>query len=179
MSPKYFCEYMHITDMEPAEPIVVPKGAEIKPKNGRVQQNTVTTQKTEQTIQAPVLKPIEYGGFDLNVTIVTILKTLSDVSKKQYYGASTLVDILRGSKSKKIQTAKLNKINGYGKLSAIKREDVEFLVDWLIENGFILKTKGPYPVLHPTYNGNHYSEIITRQKLQSLKRKLESTESTI
>lgn len=47
MSPKYFCEYMHITDMEPAEPIVVPKGAEIKPKSGRVQQNTVTTQKTE------------------------------------------------------------------------------------------------------------------------------------
>lgn len=125
------------------------------------------------------MKPIEYGGFDLNITIVTILKTLSDVSKKQYYGASTLVDILRGSKSKKIQTAKLNKINGYGKLSAIKREDVEFLVDWLIENGFILKTKGPYPVLHPTYNGNHYSEIITRQKLQALKRKSESTESTI
>ena len=179
MSPKYFCEYMHITDMEPAEPIVVPKGAEIKPKNVKVQQNTVTTQKTEQTIQAPVLKPIEYGGFDLNVTIVMILKTLSEVSKKKYYGASTLVDILRGSKSQKIQTAKLNKINGYGKLSAIKREDVEFLVDWLIENGFILKTKGPYPVLHPTYNGNHYSEIITRQKLQSLKRKLESTESTI
>ena len=86
------------------------------------------------------------------------------------------LDILRGSKSKKIQTAKLNKINGYGKLSAIKREDVEFLVDWLIENGFILKTKGPYPVLHPTYNGNHYSEIITRQKLQALKRKLGSTE---
>ena len=112
----------------------------------------------------------ELHMYDLYVPI------LSDVSKKQYYGASTLVDILRGSKSKKIQTAKLNKINGYGKLSAIKREDVEFLVDWLIENGFILKTKGPYPVLHPTYNGNHYSEIITRQKLQSLKRKLGSTE---
>lgn len=67
-------------------------------------------------------------------------------------------------------------LDGYGKLSGVKREDVEFLVEWLIENGFILKTKGMYPVLHPTYNGNHYSEIITRQKLQALKRKMESAE---
>ena len=70
----------------------------------------------------------------------------------------------------------LNQLNGYGKLSEIKREDVQFLVDWLIGSHFILKTKGKYPVLHPTYNGEHYSEMITRQKLQSLKKILQNME---
>ena len=176
MSPKYFYEYMHITDMRPAEPIAIPKGADIKPKSEKLVQSTVDEQKPAQTIQVPDMKPIEYYGIDLNTTIGMILKTLSDVSEKKFYGTTMLVDILRGSKSKKIQSAGLDMLDGYGKLSGVKREDVEFLVEWLIENGFILKTKGMYPVLHPTYNGNHYSEIITRQKLQALKKKMESAE---
>ena len=60
---------------------------------------------------------------------------------------------------------------------ALKRDDVQFLVEWLIENEYIRQTRGPYPVLHPTYNGKHYGEVITRQKLQALRRKLELTVS--
>ena len=176
MSPKYFYEYMHITDTEPAEPIEIPRGASIKPKNETVVQNAETPQKPERQVQVPELKPILCRGVDLNSAIGTILNTLSEISEKKYYGITTLVDILRGSKSQKIQSAGLNNLDGYGKLSDIKREDVEFLVEWLIENGYILKTKGLYPVLHPTYNGTHYRELITRQKLQALKRKLDNTE---
>ncbi len=87
-----------------------------------------------------------------------------------------LVDVLRGSKNKRILTDGLQDVDGYGKLSDVDRVDVEFLVEWLIDKGFILKTKGLYPVLHPTYNGEHFGEIITRQKLQALKKKLETTE---
>jgi len=36
-----------------------------------------------------------------------------------------------------------------------------------------LKTKGRYPVLHSTYEGLHYSEIITQNKLKKLKKYLE------
>ena len=89
-----------------------------------------------------------------------------------------LIDVLRGSQSKKILADHLNETSGYGKLSGIARDDVLFMVDWLIENGFALKTRGPYPVLHPTYNGEHYGEVITRQKLQALKTKLQSTETS-
>jgi DNA helicase-4 len=47
-------------------------------------------------------------------------------------------------------------------------------VEWLIEQNFILKTKGMYPVLHPTYNGQHYAETMTTAKLKKLSEYLAS-----
>ena len=52
-------------------------------------------------------------------------------------------------------------------------ENYETHIEWLIENHFVLQTKGLYPVLHPTYEGTHYSETITEGMLKKLKRKLE------
>lgn len=174
MSPKYYYEYMHITDEEPAQPLSIPKGGDIKPKQKRKVQASEIEPKP--SIQVPDMKVVEYRGIDLNETIGTILDTLSKLSGKKFYGVTMLVDVLRGSQNKKIRSDGLDQIDGYGKLSEIKRDDVEFIVEWLIENGYILKTKGMYPVLHPTYNGEHYSEVITRQKLLALKKKLVNTE---
>ena len=42
----------------------------------------------------------------------------------------------------------LNNCQGYGKLVGLRREIVHFLVDWLIENGYILQIRGKYPGLH-------------------------------
>ena len=43
----------------------------------------------------------------------------------------------------------------------------------MINNHYILKTKTKYPVLHPTYNGNHFDECITKKQLKDLKKYLE------
>jgi DNA helicase-4 len=37
----------------------------------------------------------------------------------------------------------------------------------------MLKTKAKYPVLHPTYNGNHFDECITNKQIKDLKKYLE------
>jgi len=50
----------------------------------------------------------------------------------------------------------------------MSREDLSVIVEWLIENHYILQTKGQYPVLHQTYNGNHYNETITKGQLTKL-----------
>ena len=176
MTPSYFYEYMHITNTEPVAPIVVPKGYNIKP--GKQKPASAPATESPVTIQVPDIKPIEYHGMDLNVALGTILKTLSALSAKKFYGITMLVDVLRGSQSKRIQADGLAQADGYGSLANVKREDVQYLVEWLIENGFILKTRGQYPVLHLTYNGEHYSEVISRQKIQVLKKKLESTSSS-
>ena len=102
------------------------------------------------------------------------LQCLSHISEKHFYGVTVLIDVLRGSQSKRITEAKLNEVAEYGKLGAVNREDLNVIVDWLIENHFILQTKGMYPVLHPTYEGTHYSETITDKMLVKLRNKLEN-----
>ena len=54
--------------------------------------------------------------------------------------------------------------------------EIILLIEWLIENKMILQTKGQYPVLHPTYEGNHYKEVITKDMLKSLIKKLDKAE---
>ena len=76
--------------------------------------------------------------------------------------------MLRGSTSKRIVDAGLDYVAEYGKLSKMCREDISTIIAWLIENKYILQTKGLYPVLHPTYNGLHYNEVITKGQLEKL-----------
>ncbi|MBQ2212391.1 MAG: DNA helicase UvrD, partial [Ruminococcus sp.] len=179
MVPEYFYKVMGIKDEEPATPITIPKGYKLETKTSAKKQTTPvdkTQQEPAADIPMPSIKPVEYNEYDLGKTLGMILQTLSDVSSKRFFGKTTLVDILRGSQNRKIKQYKLYQYDGYGKLAGVKRDEVDYLIDWLIENGFILKTRGPYPVLHPTYNGVHFGEVITRQKLQALKKKMETTE---
>ncbi len=179
MVPEYFYKVMGIKDEEPATPITIPKGYKLETKTSAEKQTTPvdkTQQEPAADIPMPSTKPVEYNEYDLGKTLGMILQTLSDVSSKRFFGKTTLVDILRGSQNRKIKQYKLYQYDGYGKLAGVKRDEVDYLIDWLIENGFILKTRGPYPVLHPTYNGVHFGEVITRQKLQALKKKMEITE---
>lgn len=175
MSPRYFYSYMNINDLEPGNPVIIPKGLDIQPKKKGVSDKPVVKPKPEERvlIDAVETKAVMYNGNDLNQVIVTILQCLSDISAKKYYGATTLVDVLRGSQSKKIQDGGLDAINGYNALSGLSRDDLAFVIEWLISNGYILQTKGLYPVLHPTNKGINYSENMTNQKLYVLKRALE------
>ena len=118
-----------------------------------------------------------YQGHDLNQVIVVILQCLEDISVKRYYGVTTLLDVLRGSMSKDIVSKGLNEVEGYGKLTGVKREDLAFIVDWLISNGYILRTKSRYPVLHHTNKGMKYHDNITLKQLQALNRELEQTDT--
>ena len=125
-------------------------------------------------IQKPQLESVCYRHFDLNYIVYTILKCLNNISEEKYFGITTLVDVLRGSESKKIYKYNLNEVSGYGELKIISREDLNAIIEWLIDNHFMLKTNHPrYPVLHPTYEGKNYAENITAAKLKKLKSYLE------
>lgn len=182
MSPKYYYEYMGIKDTEPAAPIIVPKGIQIQPKNQPASDVIGMSKKPETTREAvsrETMKQVLYKGCDLYMVLETVLQTLTEISEKKFYGTTILTDVLRGSENNKIKTGKLNLSIGYGKLKTLPREDVLFIIEWLIEKHYILKTKGLYPVLHPTYEGNHFSETMTHGQLLALKRKLEATESEV
>lgn len=113
-------------------------------------------------------RQVIYQGADLSDVVYTIFLCLSHVSEKHYYGVTTLVDVLRGAQSKKLISAGLDAVSEYGKLKYLSRDDLNAILDWLIENKFILQTKGKYPVLHPTYNSMHFDESVTAGTLKKL-----------
>ena len=113
---------------------------------------------------------------DLNQSLAAILQCLSDISVKHYYGSETLIDVLRGDAGVEKKSPDLMFVEGFGKLNEIERNDLHFIIEWLIAKGFIRRTKERNPVLHPTYNGIHYSETMNESLLKELRGQLEKTE---
>lgn len=124
-------------------------------------------------IQKADLKPVVYNGFDLNELIFTVIKALQNVSRVRFYGVSMLTDVLKGVDNKRILDNRLDKIPEYGVLKKLSGETVKSVIEWMISEHLILKTKEHYPVLHSTYEGLHYSEVMTEGKLKRLKKYLE------
>ena len=151
-----------------------------------------TTVKVNQNIQVPhkelkwnakdddyveviraEIKPILYGEIDLNEVVFNIVKALQNVSMIKFYGITVFCEVLCGANNKKIHDNRLDKIPEYGIYKSLPEDMVRSVVDWMISEHYILKTKGKYPVLHSTYEGLHYSESITEGKLKKLKKQLE------
>ena len=117
--------------------------------------------------------------WDLNETILCILTALQNMSKVRYYGVTMLIDILRGSGSKRIFDNELDKIPEYGALKDMPRDVIQSIMEWMLKQKYILKTKEKYPVLHSTYEGLHYSETITTGKLKKLEEYLSGEDEVV
>ena len=179
VSRNTYYDLMGIVDEAPAESVVMKSGLKTPVPEKTVHSAESLADNSPETGPESILikttdsKSVFSHGVDLNSAIQIILQCLEDISTKRYYGITMLTDVLRGSPTKRMLTRKLNESPLFGSLSHMEREDVTFIIEWLIKNGFILKTKGLYPVLHPTYEGRHYGEIITKGKLNKLKKLLE------
>lgn len=119
------------------------------------------------------LEPVLYAEYDLNELIFIIVKALQNVSRNKFYGVTILVDVLKGVNNKKIFEKQLHLVTEFGALKEMPHETIVAVIDWMISEHLILKTKGKYPVLHSTYEGLHYSEKVTASKLKRLKKYLE------
>ena len=118
--------------------------------------NIVPTEDYVEVVRAQ-LKPIEYSNWELGQVFYTVICGLQNMSSVRFYGVTMLVDILRGADSKRIFDNNLNKIQEFGALKEMPRETIQSIIEWMIKEHYILKTKGKYPVLHSTYEGLHYS----------------------
>lgn len=141
----------------------------------RKQPNIIKSKDKEESIniEKPNIVPIIHNGIELNEVVYTILSALQHISSVRYYGVTMLLDILHGTESKRVLEARLNYIPEFGTLKSIERDKLQSIVEWLLENHYMLKTRGKYPTLHPTYEGLHYGEVITATKLKKLKNYLE------
>lgn len=124
-------------------------------------------------LNKPQTNAVIYQEYELNDVVHTILQGLVHISERKYFGTHVLADTLCGVSGKKIMDSGLNRIPEYGRLKKISNRQVIAMIYWLIENHFILQTKGQYPVLHPTYETTHYEKFMTASKLKKLRKYLE------
>ncbi len=126
-----------------------------------------------QGIQFKETNDLSYKGKDLYELARNMVSCLDNISANYYFGITTLISVLRGGKRKQITKHMLNEVPEYGMYSDMSRDDMRAIVQWMINNHYMLKTKAKYPVLHPTYNGNHFDECITKKQIRDLKKYLE------
>lgn len=119
------------------------------------------------------LEPVMYGENNLNEVIFTVVNALQNISKEKFYGITILTEVLMGIDSSRIYHNGLDRIPEFRALPNLPYETIKAVIEWMIQEHLILKTKCRYPVLHSTYEGLHYSEVITEKKLQELKKYLE------
>lgn len=109
-----------------------------------------------------------YKGHNILEIVETVLQCLVHISEKKFYSETILIRSLCGSSDKKILQDGLEKLPEYGELSYLGRSNVRKVVDWLLEQHYILETKGANPVLHITNEGLHYKEHMTPEKMKRL-----------
>ena len=114
-----------------------------------------------------------YNDVDLNEVVYTIVKALQNVSRNKFFNVKVLTDVLYGTESEKVVKNNLSQIPEYKALSNLSYDVIQAIIEWMIKEHLMLKTKERYPVLHSTYDGLHYSEFITEGKLKKLKKYLE------
>ena len=176
MPRKYYYDIMHI---QPDEPVPASLPIPEPPKEPVSVEKTESKEPCEKEIPVEIkeadIKGVFYKGQNLNTAVLTILRALEHISVSKYFGKQILISVLRGGESDKILKNQLNTIPEYNSMRGLTRRDLDIIVDWLIENKYILKTNHPqYPVLHPTYNGRHYGEVITTGQLKKLLKELEN-----
>lgn len=145
-----------------------------KPKPNNEQKSIVNKELDDYVdIQKANVKPVMYGERDLNDIVYTVVCGLQNVSKERFFSEKVLADVLCGIGSEKVVKNNLASLTEFGIFKDIQYDVVQAVIEWMISQHLILKTKERYPVLHSTYDGLHYSEFITEGKLKKLKRYIE------
>ena len=102
-----------------------------------------------------------------------ILECISALSLRKFYNKETVTDVLQGASTTVIQKDKLQTIPQYGVLQHRHRQVILDCIEFLLQNHFLLQTKHTrYPVLHMTYEGNHYAEYMTDTMVKRLSTEL-------
>ncbi len=91
-------------------------------------------------------------------------KVLSCIYRmKIKFGINMLVDVLRGSKNKKVLQFNFDKLSTYGIMKDYKADDLRTFINTLISHGYISVKEGTYPVLF--LNENSRKVLIGEEKV--------------
>jgi len=90
---------------------------------------------------------------------------------KQKFGSGMLVDVLRGSKNKKVIQFHFDELSTYGLMKDYSAEDLKNFINTLISHGYINVVEGTYPVL--SLNDRSRNVLTSKEKVQLKEFKVE------
>lgn len=95
--------------------------------------------------------------FEVENVTVEAQKILSCIlrleQRNRRVGKMAVVDILRGSKSEKLLSQKLDELSTYGIMTDTSAKRVRYILDALVAEGLLVQTDGSYPVIVSTASG--------------------------
>jgi ATP-dependent DNA helicase RecQ len=99
-------------------------------------------------------------------------KVLSCIYRmKNKFGSGMLIDVLRGSKNKKVMQFKFHELSTYGLMKDYSAEELKNFINTLISHGVISVVEGTYPVL--TLNERSRRVLTSEQKVELKEFKVE------
>lgn len=88
---------------------------------------------------------------DLQDITIEAQKIISCVYRaRERYGKNTIIDILKGSKGKKILESGLDQLSTYGIMTTEHRDKINLIINKLCADGYLKMTEEQYPVLKLT-----------------------------
>ncbi|GAB6170459.1 DNA helicase RecQ [Clostridium carnis] len=103
-------------------------------------------------------------------------KVLSCIYRmKRSFGATMVIDVLRGSKNKKVMQFDFNNLSTYGIMKDYSNENLKNFINTLISHGYLDSIEGTYPVLR--LNNNSIKVLKGEESVQFKEFKVERRES--
>ena len=96
---------------------------------------------------------------DITSSAKTVFSTIKNIDQR--YGMGLVIDILLGKKSDRILTLRFDKLNEFGALSNNDISEVREIVNFLVEEEYLLISQGEYPIVKLT---NKVSLILVDAK---------------
>jgi ATP-dependent DNA helicase RecQ len=91
----------------------------------------------------------EFEETDITIPAQKILSCVYRIEQQhRRFGKITVIDILRGSKSKKIKTSGLDKLSTYGIMADTEIHRIRTILDYLADQGYLGVTEDEYPVVY-------------------------------
>lgn len=110
---------------------------------------------------------------DITVDAKKIMSCIKRMGSR--YGTNLVTDVLKGSKSSKIQNLGFDTISTYGILKEYSKDSIKELISFLMAQGYIICIGKQYPVLVLDAKAN---DVLFGTKTITMKRKIEKEAST-
>ena len=89
-----------------------------------------------------------YEEVDVSSKLRIILTAVREMEEKgRCFGRILLRDFFKGSRTQAVLSKGLEQYYGYGKLSHLSAERILQILDWALQEGWLRKTEGDYPVI--------------------------------